>query len=159
MRAKDLQVRLPVVDRTTTAVAAARLIASDDLAALIVADDHGMPTAVIAAVDVLGLLVPEYVIEDIALAGVFDDRGSEEVWAKGARRDLGELLDDVGIRVHDILTVDSDATIVEVAARMVDAHAHIAYVADSSSQEPAFVLLPTVMDAILRFAASAESPA
>lgn len=151
MRARDLQTTLPIVDRTTTALDAARLIARDGLPALVVADEAGNPAAVLSAVDVLGLLVPGYVLDDMSLAGVFDEKGSEEVWGAGRERVLGELLDDIGVRVRDILVVDAAATVVEVAARMADARAHIALVADHTATEPGFVQLPAVMDAILRF--------
>lgn len=152
MRARDLQTQIPLVDRTTTALEAARLIATDSLPALVVADESGKPVAVMSAVDVLGLLVPGYVLDDMSLAGVFDERGSEELWAPGAKRVLAELLDDVGVRVRDILEVDADATIVEVAAQMADTRSQIALVKGSPIDQPGFVQLPTLMDAILRFA-------
>lgn len=152
MRARDLQTPIPLVDRTTTALEAARLIATDNLTALVVADEDHRPVAVMSAVDVLGLLIPGYVLDDMSLAGVFDERGSEEVWAAGSRRLLAELLDDVGVRVRDILVVDADATIVELAAQMADARAQIALVKGSPQDEPGFVQLPAVMEAILRFA-------
>lgn len=156
MRARDLQTPLPIVDRTTMALDAARLIARDGLPALVVADEAGKPAAVISAVDVLGLLVPGYVLDDMSLAGVFDEKGSEELWAPGGKRVLGELLDDVGVRVRNILVVDAEATIVEVAARMAEAHAQLALVKSSATGEPGFVQLPAVMDAILRFASNPE---
>ena len=43
--------------------------------------ETGNPFAVISAVDVLRLLVPDYILEDMSLAGVFDELGAEDVWS------------------------------------------------------------------------------
>lgn len=151
MRAIDLRTPLPVVDRNTTALDAAHLVATGGLPGLVVADPSGKPVAVLSSVDVLGLLVPNYVMEDMSLAGVFDEQAAEEVWAHVGERTLAELLDDDGVRVHDILKVDADASLVEIAAQMVDAHAQIALLKEPAGTEPGFILLPAVMQAILRY--------
>ncbi|MBN9189060.1 MAG: hypothetical protein J0I62_11240, partial [Microbacterium sp.] len=134
-------------DRTTPAVEAARLIARDHLAGLVVVDAAGRPLVVISSADVLGLLVPGYVLQDMTLAGVFDDAGAEEMWAQAESRTIGELLDDEDVRTRELLHVDADSTLIEIAALMVDAHAQVAAVRGSG--EARFVTLPTVMDAIL----------
>ena len=149
MLASDIQVALPLVDRGTSAVAAARHIARDHLAALVVADASGTPIGVVSSADVLGLLVPSYVLQDMSLAGVLDEAGAEEMWSYADNRTIGELLDDDGVRVRELLTIDGDSTLIETAALMVDAHAQIAVV---NGTDPAmFVTLPAVMDAILTF--------
>ena len=128
MLASDIQVPLPLVDRGTSAVAAARHIARDHLAALVVADASGTPIGVVSSADVLGLLVPSYVLQDMSLAGVLDEAGAEEMWSYADNRTIGELLDDDGVRVRELLTIDGDSTLIETAALMVDAHAQIAVV-------------------------------
>jgi CBS domain-containing protein len=148
MHASDLQVSLPVVTRATTGRDAARLIVRDRLAGLVVTDDDGAPIAVVSSADVLGLLVPGYLLEDVALAGVLDEAGADEVWAGAARRTIGELLADDDVVVRDILHVTADATLVELAVLMVDAHTQVAIV-DPPAEDPRFVTLPAVMDAIL----------
>lgn len=148
MLASDLQVTLPLVNRKTPAVVAARLIARKHLSGLVVADDAGHPVAVISSADVLGLMVPNYVLDDMSLAGVLDEAGSEEMWSGANERVIGELLDDDGVKARDILHVDNDATLIELAALMVDAHAQIAVV-DGAEGGPRFVTLPALMDAIL----------
>ena len=148
MLASDLQVSLPLVQRNTTAIEAARLIARDRLAALVVANDGGTPVAVLSSADVLGLMVPGYVLDDMSLAGVLDEEGANEMWGRADQRTIGELLDDDGVSVRDILRIDADANLVEVAAIMVDAHAQIAAI-KGSANEPRFITLPAVMDAIL----------
>ena len=147
MHASDLETTLPLVDRGTPVLDAARMIAGERLPVLVITDDKGRPAAVISAVDVLGLLIPSYLRDDTSLSGVLDESGSDEVWAEARGHTVGELLDDEGVDVHDLLTVEPDATLVEVATLMAAARASVALVAGDT---PRFVTLPTVTDAILR---------
>ncbi|CAN5324662.1 hypothetical protein BH11ACT4_BH11ACT4_17690 [soil metagenome] len=153
MRATDLQDRFPVVGRGTSAVEAARLIAMDRRAGLVIADKNGTPVAVVSSVDVLSLLVPPYVLDDMSLAGVMDETAAEEVWERASGRTIGELLDDDRVHIYDLLVVDADPTILEIAAQMADARAQVAMVAHGAGEEARFVTLPVVMDAILKFCA------
>ncbi|MEP6482099.1 MAG: CBS domain-containing protein [Rhodoglobus sp.] len=148
MLASDLQIPLPMVDRSTSAVEAAQLIASKHLPGLVVADKGGAPVAIVSSADVLRLMLPPYLIDDMSLAGVMDESGAEEMWAKSAGRTIGELLEDTRVNVRDILHVDADDSLVELAAKMVYAHALVAVV-DGTPGEWRFVTLPLVMDAIL----------
>lgn len=151
MRASDLQVSFPVVGRDTSALEAAQLIAADHLAGLVIADQSGVPVAVVSAVDVLALMVPGYVRDDLPLAGVFDERAAEELLSHAEEHRIGELLDDEDVRIYDLLAVDADATIVEVAALMADARAQVALVKGERGAPPVFLTLPSVLDAILTF--------
>ena len=150
MRASDIQIALQPITRATTALEAARLIAADRLAALVIANEEGTPVAVVSAVDALGLLVPNYIMSDLSLSGVFSETGAEDVWNGTAQRAIAELLDDTGVRKHELLKVDADATLVEIAAQMADERAQIALVR-GTEKEPRFVLLPDVMDAIITY--------
>jgi CBS domain-containing protein len=141
MLASDLQVSLPLVNRKTPAAVAARLLARNHVVSLVVADDAGNPVAIISSSDVLGLMVPVYLRDDISLAAVLDEAGSEELWAGAGGRVLGELLDDDDVKVRDILHVAHDATLVEVAVRLVHAGAPIAVV-DGTDKGPHFITLP-----------------
>ncbi|WP_427008686.1 hypothetical protein [Pseudarthrobacter sp. H2] len=149
MRAVDLGVPLPVVRRETTAVEAGRLIADSGLVGLVIANKLGVPTAIVSAVDVLRLMVPGYLLDDVSLAAVFDEAGAGELWEHLADRSVGDLLDDQGVAVRKILAIESDATLVEIAARMVDARTQIALVRDSPREAPTFVTLPAVISAVL----------
>ncbi|CAN5185424.1 CBS domain-containing protein [soil metagenome] len=151
MHASDLKSNFPIVGRDTSAVAAATLVAQERLAGLVIADAKGIPVAVVSAVDVLGLLVPNYVLDDLNLAGVVDEQGAEDMWSHAGDHTIGELLDDDAVRLYDLLIVDADATILELAAQMADAHAQVALVRGSSPAQ--FVRLPDVMDAILKYCA------
>jgi CBS domain-containing protein len=151
MHATDLQSKFPIVGRDTSALQAARLIAQERLAGLVVADASGSPVAVVSAVDILGLLVPNYMLDDLNLAGVVDEQGSEDMWSQAGDHTIGELLDDDGVRVYDLLIVDADATVLELAAQMASAHAQVALIRGSDPAQ--FVRLPDVLDAILKFCA------
>lgn len=162
MHASDLQTSITMVDRHTSAQRAARLIADGSLPGLVIADAKGKPVTVISAVDVLGLLIPGYIRQDMSLAGVFDEKGAEEIWQHLDGRTIGDLLDDDGVHTFDLITVDSDATVVEIAAQMAEARAMIALVDSPPESEPVFITLPTVMKSILSFKPThddAETPA
>jgi CBS domain-containing protein len=148
MLASDLHVSLPLINRRTPAVVAARLIARNHLADLVVADDAGTPVAVVSSSDVLGLMLPAYALDDMSLAEVLDEAGSEELWAGAGERIIGDLLDDDRVTVGGILHVDHDATMVQLAARLVGARARIAVV-DGAEEGPRFITLPALMDAVL----------
>jgi CBS domain-containing protein len=148
--ASDIQTEIHLVQRTTSALVAARLIAKKKLSALVVADEAGAPVGIVSSADVLRLMLPGYVMDDVALASVFDEKGAEEVWAAASTHTIGELLDNHAVNVRDMLHVPHDATLIEVAAKLVDEHAQIAVV-DGASDVPRFVTLPAVMDAILTF--------
>jgi len=147
------------VHRDTTLFDAARLIADDRLGGLVVVDEEGRPGSVVAAVDVLRLMLPPYLLDDLSLAGVFDEQGAEEVWAPVRTRTIGAVLDDEGVEVYALHRVDADATLVEIAAEMASARVRIALVRGTESTEPGFVTLSAVMDAILRFASASGEAA
>jgi hypothetical protein len=67
------------------------------------------------------------------------------------------MLDDEGVAVRKILTVESDATLVEVAVRMVDARTQIALLRESPPDAPMFVTLPAVINAVLASAGSSDT--
>ncbi len=149
MRVSELAISLPVVDRETSAVSAAQIIARDSRASIVVANAKGHPIAVISAVDVLRVLLPSYVTDDVSLAGVFDEKGADEIWRGVPDHTIGDLVDDHESRVFDILEVEPDATLLEVAARMADERAVIALVKGKPDDALKFVTLPAVLDAVL----------
>ncbi len=149
VRVSELAITIPVVDRETSVVTAAQIIARDSRASIVVADAKGHPVAAIAAVDVLRVLVPRYVIDDVSLAAVFDEKGADEVWRNVPSRTVGELVDDDESRTLDILEVEPDDTLLEVAARMADSRAVVALVKGEPGEALKFVTLPAVLDAVL----------
>lgn len=159
MRVSELAITLPVVDRETSAVSAAQIIAKDSRASIVVANAKGHPVAVISAVDVVRVLVPRYVMDDVSLAAVFDEKGAEEVWRDVPDSTIGDLIDDDESRVLDILEFEPDATLLEAAARMADERAVIALVKVESDEPAKFVTLPAVLDAVLHIGLGGKSAA
>jgi len=132
MRARDLAEPFPVVTLGTDAIDAARLLAGQRLPGLIVCADNGRPTTVLPGSQVLRFLIPQYVQDDLALARVYDEQGSDDL--------LGKLFDskvsDVLPRKQDldeIPIVDQDATTMEVAAVMARMHSPIVAVTDGET--------------------------
>lgn len=156
MRARDLQTAMPVVNRDTTAMEAAKLIAGSNVVGLVIADRRGVPVALVSAIDVLTLMLPGYLLDDLSLAAVFDEQGAEDLWGNLRQRTIGELIDDEGVATRRILTVEPDDTVVEVAARMAGTRSQLALVAGSPADHPSFVTLPAVMEAIVSYCTPAS---
>ncbi len=72
VRARELVEPYPRVGLRDHAVSAARILTEEGRPGLIVVDDRDHPVAVLAAVQVLQLLIPGYLRDDPNLAGVVD---------------------------------------------------------------------------------------
>lgn len=149
MRISDLTSDLPVVDRSTSAADAVRLIAEQDLIGLVIADRDGHPKAVISAIDVTRLMLPRFIRDDLSLANVVGETGVEDLWDEIAGRTIGDVLDDEEVQAKKLLTVEPDASLVEVAARMVDARTQVCRVLGDDGVDHGFATLPHVLDAIV----------
>lgn len=156
MRVSELAVTLPIVDRDMSALDAAQIIARDSRPGIVVADAKGKPEAVISAVDVLRALVPRYVLGDVSLAAVFDEKGADEVWREVPIPTIGELIDDEESKVLGILEVEPNATLLDVAARMGQERALVAVVKGDTAEPLKFVTLPALLDAVLHVGFSAD---
>lgn len=157
MLAADLQVSLPLVNRLTPAVVAARLVARWHASGLVVADDAGTPVAVLSAPDVLTLLLPDSLTNEPSVLAGPDDSRADAASTGGSSRRIGELLDMPGRDLREIPFVESSATLTELAMAMLAANAEIAVV-DGASRGPWFVTLPVVMSAILAERGDDEDP-
>jgi hypothetical protein len=124
MLASDLQVSLPLLNRRTSASAAARLLVHRSAGGVVVADDSGDPVAVLSPIDVLRLLIP-----------------AEE-------HTVGDLLDDRTAGVAEITHVDAEDPLDLLADKMASEGAQIAVI-DRAPDGTRFVTLPTVMEAML----------
>lgn len=149
MRANDLQVATPTVHRGTTAREAGRLIASGVRIGLVIANEAGVPEATVSATEVLRLMLPGYVLDDFSLAHVLGEADSEEVWEHLEQRTIGELVDDEAVPLHDLVVVNSDDTVLEIAAAMVEAKSQLALVGPLAAGPAALISLPAVMTAIV----------
>jgi CBS domain-containing protein len=115
MHAADIAEEFPVVSIDSDALDAARLLAEHRLPGLVVTDAAGKPYAVLPASQVVRFIVPSYVQDDPALAGVLSetmaDRAAEKLGGKAVRDVLPEHL-------QDVPAADANETIIEVAATM-----------------------------------------
>jgi CBS domain-containing protein len=115
VRAEDLEEKFPIVPIDSDAVDAARKIAEHSLPGVLVTDTSGNPFAVLPAYAILRFILPRYVQDDLALAGVLGDPTPEQAVQNLAGKTVGDVLPD---NARDIPSVDGRATITKVAAEM-----------------------------------------
>jgi CBS domain-containing protein len=115
VRAEDLEEKFPIVPIDSDAVDAAHKIAEHHLPGLLVTDASGKPCAVLQAFAILRFILPRYVQDDLALAGVLGDPTPEQAARNLAGKTVGDLLPDY---LRDMPSVDARATITKVAAEM-----------------------------------------
>jgi hypothetical protein len=114
------------VNRRTSARVVARLVARTNASVLVLADERGVPAAVIFPPDVLRLLIKSFGAEDAA---------------------VGDLLDEDNSRLGSVLRVEGTIDIDSLATRMAATRAQVAIV--DGPGPPRFVLLPALLDALL----------
>lgn len=149
VHASDIATTLAVVDRSTPALDAVRLIADRDLVGLVIAESDGHPSAVVSSIDVVRYMLPGYLLDDLSLTNTVGDVGLDDLHQGLEGRTIGDLVDDADVSVRSVLVVPADAGAVEIAARMVDAHTQVALVHDPGRSEPGFVTLPGLLDALV----------
>ena len=130
MRARDLAEHFPTVSLDSDAMEAVQLMAREQLPGLIVCESDGRPYTVLPGSQILRFLVPRYVQDDPALARVYDERASDELFAKLVDSTVRDLLPDRP-DIDEIPVVDGDATTIEVAAVMARAHSPVAAVVEN----------------------------
>ena len=155
MQARDLVERVPIVRRETSALEAARIIATLRTNGVVVADADGQPVAVVHGTQVLRLAVPRYVREDPLLAHVYDEAGADEIGARLRGRTVGDLLDDDDVTVQRLPQVLPDDTLIEVAAVLVRERAPMVVVRDTAGTSSGVVTLARVLAAVLALAGQA----
>ena len=149
MQASQLAELIPTVTRTTTALRAAQVIAEHHLAGLIVADEAGVPVAVVPGSQVLKLVVPRYVREDPSLAHVYDERGADELCAALIGKTVADLLDSDEVESRTLPSVLPDDTLVEIATVMVEARSPLVVVRDRSGNYLGAITFARTMAAIV----------
>jgi CBS domain-containing protein len=115
VRAEDLEEQFPIVRIDSDAVDAARKIAEHNLPGLLVTDTSGNPYAVLPAFAILRFILPRYVQDDLALAGVLGEPMPDQAVQNLAGKTVGDVLPD---SVRDIPSVDARATVTKAAAEM-----------------------------------------
>jgi CBS domain-containing protein len=115
VRAEDLEEKFPIVRIDSDAVDAARKIAEHNLPGLLVTDTSGNPYAVLPAFEILRYILPRYVQDDLALAGVLGEPTPDQAVQNLAGKTVGDVLPD---HMRDIPSVDARATVTKAAAEM-----------------------------------------
>jgi CBS domain-containing protein len=115
VRAEDLEEKFPIVPIDCDAVDAARKIAEHNLPGLLVTDTSGKPYAVLPAFEILRYILPRYVQDDLALAGVLGEPTPDQAVQNLAGKTVGDVLPD---NLRDIPSVDARATVTKAAAEM-----------------------------------------
>jgi CBS domain-containing protein len=115
MRAEDIAEDAPVVRVDSQAVDAARLLAEHRLTGLLVTDTSGKPYAVLPAFELLRFILPRYVQDDLALAGVMGDSGADLATQNLAGKTVGDVLPEY---LRNIPSAKARDSVIKVAAQM-----------------------------------------
>lgn len=154
MRAEDLVERVPVVRQGTSALEAARIVASLRVSGVVVVGEDDQPVAVIPGSQLLRLVVPRYVRDNPNLAHVYDEAGADELSAALRERTVGDLLDPStpysdGDLPNALPEVAPDDTLLEIASVMAHEHSPVVVVRDKAGTSSGVVTLARVLAAIL----------
>jgi CBS domain-containing protein len=115
VRAEQIAEQFPAVALESNALDAVRLLITHQLPGLLVTDSAGTPVTILPASQVVKLVVPPYVQEDPSLAGVLSESMADRIADKLGGKSVKEVLPKPP---PEMATVNSDDTIVEVAAIM-----------------------------------------
>lgn len=115
MHASEMAEDFPLVGVDDDAWTAVTQLAENRLPGLVVMDPTGKPLSILPASQVVRVLVPSYVQDDPALAGVLSEPMADRVCDKLRGKTVKDLIPD---HVPELAVVNDDDTIVEVAAVM-----------------------------------------
>ena len=115
MRAEQIAEDFPVVRSDSDAIDAVRLIAEHRLPGLVITDPSGRPLQILPASQVVRLLLPAYIQDDPALAGVIGELTADRVAENLSGKSIAEILPKAA---PQLASVSADDTIIEVAAVM-----------------------------------------
>jgi CBS domain-containing protein len=149
VKAGELALPYPTVGLQGGALDAARLLTEHGRPGLIVVDEHDHPVAVLPGSQVLRLVIPGYIQDDPNLVGVVDDEFVEQMCDSLADKTVAEMLP----KDRSALPVlDTDATVLEVAARMAAERSPLVAIVDGPAKTAPIIgaiTLPAVLAALL----------
>lgn len=147
MRAINLAGPFPTVRRSTPAIAAARLLADQNLPGLIVLDDAGRPWTVLPGPQVLRMAIPSYCQEDPTLARVIDEPAADVFITGLGDRTVEQCLDP---DQRDVPVVNPDATLLEIAAVMATEHAPVVAVLNPDGTLRGAITVDALLDRVFQ---------
>lgn len=115
MHAEDIAEEYPVISIDSDALDAARTMAEHRLPGIVVTNSAGRPYAVLPASQVVRFIIPQYVQDDPALAGVLNESMADTITDKLRGKTVRDVLPE---HLLDVPAAKSDDTIIEVAALM-----------------------------------------
>lgn len=139
----------PVVTKSTSLIAAVRLLVESEGSGVVVVDDAGRPIAVVSPLDALRVMVPEFILDDPSLARVYNEEASAELLAGLSDGTVAELFEDHDHKLREIAAVDSDATVIEVAAELIRHRTTVASVGSKKEGASNFVSIKAILEQIL----------
>ncbi len=129
MRAEDLDEQFPIVSVDSDALDSARMVAEHNLPGLLVTDAAGKPLGMLLASEMLHLVLPRYVQQDLALAGVVGD-----AMAYAGQNLAGKTVGDIlTCKRRTIPSVDIRDGVIKVAAEMVELRTPLIAVIDNGT--------------------------
>jgi CBS domain-containing protein len=129
MRAGELARPYPVISLAAPAAEAGRMLAEEDIDVLLVEAADGTPAGALHDIDLLGALVPHYLVEDMALARVVGEGEADDLWARLEGKTVQDLLKG---KPAPLPAVAHDATLTQVAAHMCATGAALVAVVDGT---------------------------
>lgn len=115
MDAGEMAEDAPTITLDSSALEAARLLATQRLPGLVVVDDRGRPCSVLPASQVVRFLVPGYIQDDPSLAHVLSETMADRAADKLGSRSVRDVLPN---EAPELPVVQADDTVIEVAALM-----------------------------------------
>jgi CBS domain-containing protein len=128
------------------ALDAVRLMAEQRLPGIVVCEPDGRPSRILPGTQVLRFVIPRYVQDDAALAGVMGERGSDRLLGELAGKKVRELLADRA--EADLAIARPDDTVLELAVLMARTHSPVVAVVEHD-RLIGCVTLPRLLDVLL----------
>ncbi|HZB03074.1 MAG TPA: CBS domain-containing protein [Actinomycetota bacterium] len=115
MKARDLMVDVATVRPEDPAEILVELLRDPEARVVAVVKDGGEAVGILTEEDLLGALLPSYVLADKSLAGVLEEKAGETCRQRLHGRRISDVVD---LRRRGRQTVEPDDTLIEVGAAM-----------------------------------------
>ena len=115
MKARDLMVDVATVRPKDPAEILVELLRDPEARVVAVVKDGGEAVGILTEEDLLGALLPSYVLADKSLAGVLEEKAEETCRQRLHGRRISDVVD---LRRRGRQTVQPDDTLIEVGAAM-----------------------------------------